>query len=64
VVKLILGIGEPLVGRLLTYDALTMTFRALKIGRDPECPICGPTAPDSIDDIEYTELTCAIPVHA
>jgi molybdopterin/thiamine biosynthesis adenylyltransferase/rhodanese-related sulfurtransferase len=64
VVKLILGIGEPLVGRLLTYDALTMTFRALKIGRDPECPICGPSAPDSIDDIEYTELTCAIPVHA
>jgi molybdopterin/thiamine biosynthesis adenylyltransferase/rhodanese-related sulfurtransferase len=64
VVKLILGIGDPLVGRLLTYDALTMSFRTLNIARDPHCPICGPGAPDSIANIEYTDITCAIPVHA
>src|ERR1700719_2454836 len=40
-VKLILGIGEPLVGRLLLYDALSMRFRELKLRRNPECPICG-----------------------
>ncbi|KJV28095.1 molybdopterin-synthase adenylyltransferase MoeB [Luteibacter yeojuensis] len=42
--KLLLGIGEPLVGRLLTYDALGMRFRELKLHRDPECPGCGPAA--------------------
>src|SRR6202790_2789106 len=40
-VKLILGIGEPLVGRLLLYDALSMRFRELKLRRNPDCPICG-----------------------
>jgi len=40
-VKLILGIGEPLVGRLLLYDALSMKFRELKLRKNPECPICG-----------------------
>jgi adenylyltransferase/sulfurtransferase len=40
-VKLILGIGEPLVGRLLLYDALAMRFRELKLRKNPECPMCG-----------------------
>ncbi len=40
-VKLILGVGEPLIGRLVLYDALAMSFRELKIRRDPACPICG-----------------------
>jgi adenylyltransferase/sulfurtransferase len=40
-VKLILGIGEPLIGRLLLYDALGMRFRELKLRRNPECPMCG-----------------------
>src|SRR5215471_348656 len=40
-VKLILGIGEPLIGRLLLYDALGMRFRELKLRKNPECPICG-----------------------
>ncbi len=40
-VKLILGQGEPLVGRLLLYDALAMRFRELKLRRNPECPVCG-----------------------
>jgi molybdopterin/thiamine biosynthesis adenylyltransferase/rhodanese-related sulfurtransferase len=44
VVKLILGIGEPLVGRLLLYDALDMTFQELQLKRDPHCPACGDRA--------------------
>ncbi|MEO8369946.1 MAG: molybdopterin-synthase adenylyltransferase MoeB [Candidatus Solibacter sp.] len=40
-VKLILGIGEPLIGRLMLYDALGMRFRELKLRKNPECPICG-----------------------
>jgi adenylyltransferase/sulfurtransferase len=40
-VKLILGTGEPLVGRLLLYDALGMRFRELKLRKNPECPMCG-----------------------
>lgn len=48
-VKLLLGIGEPLIGRLLTYDALGMRFREVKLRRDPNCPLCG-TAP-SIRDL-------------
>ncbi|HEY0945091.1 MAG TPA: molybdopterin-synthase adenylyltransferase MoeB [Opitutaceae bacterium] len=40
--KLVAGFGQPLVGRMLTYDALAQTFRTLKLARDPECPVCGP----------------------
>src|SRR5436190_2559075 len=40
--KLILGIGDSLVGRFLVYDALKMRFRELKLPKDPECPVCGP----------------------
>lgn len=49
VVKLILGVGDPLIGRLLMYDALGATFTELKVRRDPECPIC------SRDPAEITE---------
>jgi sulfur-carrier protein adenylyltransferase/sulfurtransferase len=50
-VKLILAIGEPLVGRLLLYDALAMRFRELKLRKNPECPVCGshPTITKLID---------------
>ncbi|TMQ50354.1 MAG: molybdopterin-synthase adenylyltransferase MoeB [Candidatus Eisenbacteria bacterium] len=44
VLKLILGEGTPLVGRLLLFDALAMNFRTLKLRRDPSCPVCGPNA--------------------
>ena len=46
-IKLILGAGEPLIGRFLIYDALRMRFRELKLRRDAECPVCGdnPTCP-------------------
>jgi adenylyltransferase/sulfurtransferase len=40
-VKLILGKGEPLIGRLLTYDALGMRFREVRLRKDPKCPLCG-----------------------
>jgi len=40
-IKLIVGIGEPLKGRLLLYDALPMRFREIALGRDPDCPVCG-----------------------
>lgn len=43
-IKVLLGIGDTLSGRLLIYDALDMTFTELKIRRDPECPACGPNA--------------------
>jgi molybdopterin/thiamine biosynthesis adenylyltransferase/rhodanese-related sulfurtransferase len=50
-IKILLGVGDPLVGRLLTYDSLKMTFRTLKLRKDPECPVCGdsPTITDYID---------------
>jgi len=40
-IKVMLGIGEPLIGRFLIYDALKMRFRELKLRRDPDCPVCG-----------------------
>ncbi len=40
-VKLMLGQGAPLIGRLLLYDALQMTFREFKVRRNPKCPVCG-----------------------
>jgi molybdopterin/thiamine biosynthesis adenylyltransferase/rhodanese-related sulfurtransferase len=62
--ELILGIGEPLIGRLLTFDALPMTFREIPIRKDPDCPMCGPNGPANLDGIEYDEFSCAIPVAA
>jgi molybdopterin/thiamine biosynthesis adenylyltransferase/rhodanese-related sulfurtransferase len=47
VLKLLLGIGEPLIGRLLIYDALDMSFQELKLRRDPHCPACGDGASSS-----------------
>jgi len=50
-VKLILGVGESLSGRLLLIDALDMDFRTVKIRRNPKCPLCGdnPTVTELID---------------
>ncbi|MGI8585000.1 MAG: molybdopterin-synthase adenylyltransferase MoeB [Thermoleophilaceae bacterium] len=55
VIKLIVGVGEPLVGRLLLYEALSETFTELKVKRDPECPICS-RDPDSISDDEMGQF--------
>ena len=50
-IKILLGKGEPLVGRLLTYDSLNMQFRTLKLRKDKDCPVCGekPTVTEYID---------------
>jgi sulfur-carrier protein adenylyltransferase/sulfurtransferase len=53
--KLALGIGEPLIGRLLLFDALSADFNEVKLRRDPDCPVCGehPTITDYIDYVEF-----------
>ena len=54
-IKLLTGIGEPLVGRFLIYDALRMRFRELKLRKDPECPVCG-TTPTVTELIDYEQF--------
>jgi molybdopterin/thiamine biosynthesis adenylyltransferase/rhodanese-related sulfurtransferase len=54
-IKIITGIGDPLVGRLMIYDALDMTYRPVRVRKDPECPVCGknPTVTELIDYEEF-----------
>ena len=61
-IKLLVGMGEPLVGRLLTYDALGMRFREVKLRRDPKCPLCGdhPTIRDLSIHREGAAAACAV----
>src|SRR5438552_4083765 len=62
-IKLIMGIGEPLIGRFLIYDALRMRFRELKLRKDPDCPVCGthPTVKALIDYEQFCGVTPAAP---
>ncbi len=60
-IKVILGLGDPLVGRLLTYDALGQSFRSFNVRRDPACPACGENA-GPIQIAEYDELCMPHPV--
>jgi adenylyltransferase/sulfurtransferase len=62
-IKLILGIGEPLVGRFLIFDALRMRFRELKLRKDPECPVCG-THPTIRELIDYEQFCGVKPAMA
>ena len=59
VIKLILGKGEPLIGRLLLVDALSMRFRELKLRKNPECPVCGinPTVTELIDYNQFCGIS-------
>jgi molybdopterin/thiamine biosynthesis adenylyltransferase/rhodanese-related sulfurtransferase len=63
VIKLVIGIGEPLIGRLLLYDSLGTRFTELKVRRDPGCPICGENAPEipesELGKFPDYELFCA-----
>ena len=61
-IKILIGIGEPLVGRFLIFDALRMRFRELKLRRDPDCPVCGdrPTVRELIDYEQFCGVT-AVP---
>jgi molybdopterin/thiamine biosynthesis adenylyltransferase/rhodanese-related sulfurtransferase len=54
-IKLLLGIGEPLVGRLLLFDALTTTVTEVALRKDPDCPVCGehPTITEYVDYVEF-----------
>jgi molybdopterin/thiamine biosynthesis adenylyltransferase/rhodanese-related sulfurtransferase len=58
-VKLIMGIGKPAIGRLLTYNSLDMEFRTFKIRRDPACPVCG-EHPTITKPIDYEQF-CGVP---
>lgn len=62
VVKLILGKGDSLVGRLVLYDALDMKFREVKLRRNTECPVCG-DAPSIKELIDYEQF-CGLPGHS
>ena len=62
-VKLILGVGEPLINRFMIYDALRMKFRELKLRRDPECPVCG-DAPTVTELIDYEQFCGVAPAPA
>jgi len=62
-VKLLLGIGEPLIGRLVLFDALRMRFRELKLRKDPECPICGEN-PTITELIDYEQFCGVAPASA
>ena len=56
--KWILGVGEPLIGRLLLVEALGMSFTQLKVARDPECPVCREGAQIALADLD---ASCAVP---
>ena len=60
-IKLIVGKGEPLLGRLLMYDSLAMRFREIRIRRDPDCPLCGanPTITELLNYEEFCGLEVA-----
>jgi molybdopterin/thiamine biosynthesis adenylyltransferase/rhodanese-related sulfurtransferase len=62
-IKLLLGIGEPLVGRLLAYDALEESFRTFKVNRDPECAACS-IPKEQLVIAEYDELCMPHPIEA
>jgi molybdopterin/thiamine biosynthesis adenylyltransferase/rhodanese-related sulfurtransferase len=58
-IKLILGVGKTLSGRLIAYDALNQTFKEMKFRRDPNCAACGPVPMTELP--EYSEVSCAVP---
>ena len=62
-IKMLLGIGDPLVGRLLAYDALEESFRTFKVRRDPQCPACGET-PHPSSSPSTTTCACPTPIGA
>lgn len=60
-IKLILGIGEPLIGRMILYDALEMTWDTIKIRKNPACPICGDNR--TLTELIDYEQFCGVPAH-
>ena len=60
-IKLLLGIGEPMIGRMLLFDALEMSFQTIKIRKDPNCPVCS-MPKEAIELIDYEQF-CGMPAH-
>lgn len=60
-IKLILGIGDPMIGRMMLYDALEMSFTTIKVRKNPNCPVCSVPAED-VELIDY-EMFCGVPAH-
>ncbi len=60
-IKLILGIGEPNIGKMLLYDALEMSFMPIKVRKNPQCPVCSIPA-DQVELIDYEQF-CGMPAH-
>lgn len=60
-IKLLLGIGEPMIGRMLLYDALEMSFTTIRVRKDPNCPVCS-IPRDEVELIDYEQF-CGMPAH-
>lgn len=60
-IKLLLGIGDPMIGRMLLYDALEMSFTTINVRKNPNCPVCG-VPKDDVELIDY-EMFCGMPAH-
>jgi len=60
-IKLLLGIGDPLIGRMLLYDALEMSFTKIKVRKDPNCPVCS-IPKEKVELIDYEQF-CGMPAH-
>ncbi len=60
-IKLLLGIGEPMIGRMLLYDALEMSFTTIRIRKNPNCPVCSIPA-EQVELIDYEQF-CGMPAH-
>jgi adenylyltransferase/sulfurtransferase len=60
-IKLITGIGDSMVGRMLLYDALEMSFTTIRVRKNPNCPVCGIPA-DQVELIDYEQF-CGVPAH-
>ena len=60
-IKLLLGIGDPMIGRMLLYDALEMTFTTIRVRRDTACPVCS-IPPEQVELIDYEQF-CGMPAH-
>ncbi len=60
-IKLITGIGEPMIGRMLLYDALDMSFTTIRVRKNPNCPVCG-IPHEQVELIDYEQF-CGVPAH-
>ena len=60
-IKLITGIGDPMIGRMMLYDALEMSFTMIKVRKNPNCPVCG-VPHEQVQLIDY-EMFCGVPAH-